>query len=193
MKEKTQTQIVFANKEEALVFCEKKGIKAKNIREYKLNEIIPFSSRVPGIHGYTFSNMYPCRLTRKNTVFNSVEQAFHYFCFQENPEMQEKILACTNGYEVKALCKGANRDSNYEEKKFKVLKYCLGLKFDQCEEFRKLLMSTGDIPLVEWAPWGDVEFGACKCMIDGKEYLIGANATGRTMMQIRLEHRETGA
>jgi ribA/ribD-fused uncharacterized protein len=193
MKEKTQTQIVFANKEEALVFCEKKGIKSKNIREYKLNQVIPFSSRVPGIHGYVFSNMYPCKLIWKDIEFNSVEQVFHYSCYKENPEMQKKILKCKNGFEVKKICTGVSRDADFKEKKFDILKSCLKLKFDQCEQFRTLLMSTGDIPLVEWAPWGDVEFGACKCMIDGKEYLIGANATGRTMMQIRLEHMETGA
>ena len=190
---KNQTQIEFANKEESLVFIEKKGIKTKDVREYKLNDVIPFSSRVPGIHGYVFSNMYPCKLIWKDIEFNSVEQVFHYSCYKENPEMQKKILACKNGYEVKAACKGQRRDADFNEKKFDILKSCMRLKFDQCEQFRALLMATGDIPLVEWAPWGDVEYGTCKCMKGAEEWLIGENATGRTMMQIRLEHMETGA
>ena len=106
--------------------------------------------------------------------------------------MQKKILDCKNGYEVKSVCKGVSRDANFKEKKLDILKSCLKLKFDQCEQFRTLLMSTGDIPLVEWAPWGDVEYGTCKCTQNGGAWLIGENATGRTLMQIRLEHRETG-
>lgn len=189
---KIQTQIKFASREEALIFIEKKGIKTNDVRDYKLNEVIPFSSRVPGIHGYIFSNMYPCKLIWKDIEFNSVEQVFHYSCFQENPEILKKILYCKNGYDVKAVCKGQRRDADFNVKKFEILKSCIRLKFDQCEQFRTLLMATGDIPLVEWAPWGDVEYGTCKYIKDGEEWLIGKNATGRLMMQIRQEHKEAG-
>lgn len=193
MEKRQQQQIEFANKEEALIFVEKKGIESKNVREYKLNEVIPFSSRVPGIYGYVFSNMFPCKLIWKDVEFNSVEQVFHYSCYKENSEMQTKIVNCKNGYEVKAVCKGQHRDADFNEKKFEILKSCIRLKFDQCEQFRTLLMLTGNIPLVEWAPWGDVEYGTCKYMKDGEEWLIGENATGRLMMQIRQEHKEAGA
>lgn len=182
----------FLKQAEILHLCKNRGIHPTSVRVYKMNEVIPFSTWVPGIHGNVFSNMYPCELTWKGIKFNSVEQLFHYSCFKENPEMQAKILACKDGFEVKSLCKGAKRDSNYENMKNKILKACIELKFKQCELFRKLLLDTDDIPLVELAPWGDVEFGTCYCLKNNERWLIGQNACGRLMMQVRLEHREAG-
>lgn len=180
----------FQTRDEAVKYCIKKGIQEKEIRDYRLDDVIPFSSRINSLAATIMSNMYPCTLTYKGKTFNSVEQAFHYYCFTQFPQMQEQIMACKNAFEVKKIIKGAEKDGDYEQKKYRVLANCLQLKYQQCSRFRDFIKASGNTPLVEWAEWGDVEFGCCKYEVDGEWRLIGQNACGRLMMKVRLANRK---
>ena len=185
-------KIEFPDMASGITYCEKRGIDMAQIRTYKLNEVIPFSSRLKSDTSRVLSNMYRCKLRWNGKEFGSVEHAFHYFCLSENPLSQQRILTIDNPFDVKATCKTMEMDSDYLKKRWKVLKFCLNLKYEQCEKFRKILEDSGDIPLVEYAEWGDVFYGTCKFLNKDEEWLIGQNACGRLMMQIRLEHKEAG-
>ncbi len=188
--QKKKFTVEFPSKEDGEKYCEKKGIQSKNIREYEKDKVLCFSSRIQTKEAQILSNMYPCSLSIGWYRFNSVEQAFHYFSFTEDPDVQDYILACRNAYEVKQKCKGLQKDKNFLQKRFGLLEYCLQLKYDQCKEFRDILNQSGDIPLVEWAEWGDVEYGCCKCYDADQEWLIGQNACGRMMMKVRADNRK---
>ena len=186
----TKNVVEFKNHEEGIEYCKKKNIHLKDIREYKVDDVIYFSSRIKTKEAQILSNMYPCKFYIGNIRFNSVEQAFHYFCFTEQPEIQYHILACRSGYEVKSKCKGLRRDSNFLRKRYGLLELCLTEKYLQCAEFREILDNSGDVPLVEWAEWGDVEYGCCKYYNADQECLIGQNACGRLMMKVRQDNRK---
>ena len=62
------------------------------------------------------------------------------------------------------------------------MRKCLEIKYEQCDEFRKVIDSSWGKDLVEDAPW-DSEFGA----MWHKEHnaYVGKNACGRLMMAVR--------
>lgn len=175
--------ITFSNEEEGINYCLKKDIDRGQIRRYKLDEVIPFSSRLKGGNGAILSNMYACNLFWNGMHFNSLEQLYYYFRFDGEPDVQAQIMACKNAFDVKRLGKkfGGGKQSN------KVFEWCLKLKYLQCEEFRKILEESGDKPLVEYAEWGDVKNGCCKFDNVGEDWLIGQNTCGRLMMKVREE------
>lgn len=187
---KFKYKVEFPNREAGVKYCEKKGILAKNIRDYKKDEVIFYSSRVKTREAQILSNMYPCRLNLNGQIFKSVEHMYHYMCFTQYREIQDRIQVCRTGFEVKQMCKGLKRDDNFEEKHHDVMEFCMNLKYQQCKEFREILENSGDVPLVEWAEWGDVSAGTCLYMKGGEEWLIGQNSGGRLLMKVRLNNRK---
>ena len=156
------------------------------MREYNVNESLAFNSYN---ENYVFSNMYPCSIEYDGIKFCGVDHLFHYLLFDGHKDIQSKILKCNgvNGnFQTKTLCKKYEEEllGNVDNKiKYEILYKCLKLKSEQCELFRKLLIESKGKNLVEFAWWGDKEFG---CVLkDGK--FIGKNACGRLMMKVREE------
>ena len=48
----------FQTRDEAVKYCIKKGIQEKEIRDYRLDDVIPFSSRINSLAATIMSNMY---------------------------------------------------------------------------------------------------------------------------------------
>ena len=67
--------------------------------------------------------------------------------------------------------------------RFQFIKEGIRLKASQCDEFKKILIDSGNKNLVEFAWWGDTLWG---CVLKGDEY-VGVNACGRLMMSVRNE------
>lgn len=107
--------------------------------------------------------------------------------FSNNDEMKKKILNCKgicNGFQVKKVC-GENADKiddDYDSKKYKSLEKCLEIKYEQFDEFRKIIDSSLGKVLVKDAPW-DSEYDA----MWQKEHnaYVGKNACGRLMLAVR--------
>ena len=114
---------------------------------------------------------------------------FIIFYFNGHKDVQAKILKCNgiNGnFQAKTLCKKYEEEllGNVENKvKYDILFKCIKLKAEQCELFRKLLIESKGKYLVEWAWWGDKEFG---CVLEDGVFR-GKNACGRLMMKVREE------
>jgi predicted NAD-dependent protein-ADP-ribosyltransferase YbiA (DUF1768 family) len=181
MDKKFLYKIEFENEEEGVKYCLKKGVVEKEIRRYKLSDVITFSSRIKERDSSILSNMYHCDLYYNGLKFNSLEQAYHYFLFDGKPDVQSEIMRCKTSFEVKKVGKKYVGKDN-----FKVLEFCMRLKYKYCKEFRDILVKSGDKEIVEYAEWGDVIYGCCKYGEDG---LIGQNACGRIMMKVREDMR----
>jgi len=95
-------------------------------------------------------------------------------------------------------CKGIN--ANFQAKKISqeneelikditprqrhnLLKKCIQLKAQQCPQFKEYLADTADKNIVEFAWWGDSEYG---CILKNNKY-IGENITGKILEEIRKE------
>ena len=185
MKKNFKKVVEFPSREIGVEYCINKGIVESDIRDYKKDEVLFYSSRVKTWEAQILSNMYMCKLVYKGLIFNSVEQMYHYFVFTQHPDVQVRIQECRTGFDVKKMCKGLERDGDFMEKKYKVMEACLRLKYIQCKEFREVLEKSGNKPIVEWAEWGDVSAGTCRYIEDGEEWLIGRNSGGRLLMKVR--------
>ena len=161
-----------------------KGLKESEIRFYGKESSLLFNSKGDN---FVLSNMFPCHLNYKGIDFQSVEQMFHWMIYSNNESIKRKILSCKgicNGFNVKRICEENidKIDSDYDSKKYKCLSKCLEIKYEQCDEFRKIIDASWGKNLVEEAPW-DAEYGA----MWHKEYnaYVGKNACGRLMMAVR--------
>lgn len=131
------------------------------------------------------SNFYQSNINYEGFVWKNAEQLYQYkkAVFHNRLDLANDIKQCTYAHDAKAKirelkkCKTAWHDS-----KAGVMKEIMNLKWDQCEEFRRVLMSTKGKNLVhnmEDDPiWG---FGR-----DGK----GENLQGKILEEVRAEHME---
>ena len=83
---------------------------------------------------------------------------FHWMIYSNNESIKRKILSCKgicNGFNVKRICEENldKIDSDYDSKKYKCLSKCLEIKYEQCDEFRKIIDASWGKDLVEEAPW----------------------------------------
>ena len=162
----------------------------KNFRIYNASSSLAFNSHN---ENFVLSNMYPCRLVYNDKVFQSAEQLFHWLLFTENKDIQNKILKCSgvcNAYKVKKLCEENKHliDKDYKEKKYKCLLEALQVKYNQCKEFSTILKNNMDKELVEFAYWGDTEWGCTQDKVTHN--YVGKNACGRLMMKVREMNRD---
>lgn len=69
--------------------------------------------------------------------------------------------------------------SDWDEKKYDIMRKGLFQKFNNNNEFQNLLLSTGNVQIIEFNWWGDYIWG-----YDAKNK-VGANALGKLLMEIR--------
>ena len=167
------------------------------IRSYKVGQCIVFNSKCVS-EEKVLSNMYnDCRIEYEGKVFNSSEQLFSYLMC-EDEELKERILKLDNGFDIKKIMNEYKKRFKVDSKEYDlkgkgVIYLCLRLKCMYCARFRRFLMNSGDIPLVEYCYWldktkvDDEVFGT-RLDVDKGEY-IGYNACGRWMMKVREELR----
>ena len=73
---------------------------------------------------------------------------------------------------------------DWEEVKYKVMTWCIEVKLIQnWDTFANLLLLTGNKPIVEYSTKDDT-WGA----IPDGDYLVGTNALGRLLMQVRADY-----
>ena len=165
-------------------FARKYNVSVSDFRCYPKEECIPFNSYDK--RRYVFSNFYPCTLTYNNEFFYSAEQLYFYLCTKQNPALQKEILSKRNAAQVKKMHITEDMmDTNVD--KLKMMKEALNIKYKQCTEYRQALMMSEDYPLVEFAFWWDLYWGATTN--DNSNYYVGVNATGRIQMGIRAENK----
>ena len=155
------------------------------MRKYRDVDCLAFNSYN---ENFVLSNMYPCTLIYNGITFCGVDHLFHYLLFDGFKEVQGKLLKCNgvNGnFQAKKI--GEKFESllgKIDVKlKYDLLYKCLKIKCEQCELFRKKLIDSIGLFLVEFAWWGDKEFG---CVLENGCF-IGKNACGRLMMKVRAE------
>lgn len=176
----------------------------KLVREYKIEDSIFFNSK----YGEkVLSNMFPCKLVYDGVVYNSVEQMFHCLLYKM---LLEKNMECRNAFECKEVYKtyvlekkasklwgeGADDVRRRERERlmdeYRIIHLCHQVKFQQCQQFRDIIINSGNKPIVEWCYWiADKSIDTFGTYRDEEKRLfIGINACGRSMMEVRREFRE---
>lgn len=181
-------------------------IPEKDYREYDIKDSMIYYSGGEMLKGRelkikrgdcsVLSNFYTCRLQYDGREFTSAEQVYHYYRFRETPLIQEMIMQCKTGNQVKAACGGFTfRPKNHQVTRWRYMTLAIELKYLQCKEFRQKLLSLGDTPLVESTPgfdfFGSTVPGTHKKVggvfkgHDVSDKYIGMNGCGRCMMAVR--------
>ncbi|WP_084194551.1 NADAR family protein [Insolitispirillum peregrinum] len=117
----------------------------------------------------------------------ATSEALYQACrFPHRPEIQELILASSSPMTAKMKSKPHRRETrpDWSLVRVPIMKWCLRVKLAQnWKRFSELLLSTGDVPIVEDSRT-DSFWGAKP---DGGDFLVGENALGRLLMELRLK------
>ena len=136
---------------------------------------------------FVLSNMYPCTLDYKDKLFCGVDHLFHYLLFYEYPDIQSQIAKCDGvcgNFKAKDISKKhKDKLTSTPRQRHNLLRKCIELKHSQCPQFKDYLDATKGKYLVEFAYWGDKEYG-CTFNKDRGVY-EGENVCGEILMAIR--------
>ena len=125
------------------------------------------------------SNFFACQLCIDEIVYHSAEQAYQHQKVLGNgrKDLVRGILECSTPWGCKALTRFGVCKS-WESEKVRVMREILLHKYQQCEEFRSVLVNTEDVILIE--DTCDVFWGRG---VDG----MGLNMLGVVLARVRLE------
>jgi ribA/ribD-fused uncharacterized protein len=116
----------------------------------------------------------------------------HYYQANKtkNVEMFTKIVECDGPVQAKRLGKKVMLKENWENIKEDVMLTALRKKF-QIPKFRRKLLDTGNMDLIEGNYWHDNYWGSCTCRHCSN--ILGRNRLGYLIMKVRDEiRREIG-
>ena len=155
-----------------------------SIREYQIKNVITFA-KTDGHFG-ALSNMAPGLNLFINEVNIQSSEILYQACrFPLFPEIQEKIIRAQNPMEAKKISRQYIQYSrqDWDMVKFKIMKWILEVKLIQnFDTFSDTLLATHDKTIVEYskkdAIWGAIQQ-------DDKMTLVGKNALGRLLMELR--------
>ena len=152
-------------------------------RTYNRLECITFRKTAEKFGG--LSNMAGGYLLNVNGVKILTSEALYQACrFPHLPEVQRLIITERSPMTAKMKSK-PHRDNSrvdWDIVRTKVMRWCLQVKLVQnWDQFSKLLLETGDLPIVEDSRKDD--FWGAKP--EDEEILSGANVLGRLLMQVR--------
>lgn len=105
-----------------------------------------------------------------------------------DPEQQEQILRAPTAGLAKRLGRRVTLRPDWEQIKVRVMRDLLFEKFDS-HDYAGLLLSTGDLVLVEGNYWHDNTWGSCFCGSRPGCAGQGENLLGRLLMELRAELR----
>lgn len=155
-----------------------------NARMYRRAEVVVVYKTKESFGG--LSNMasgYPLQI---NGVRILTTEALYQACrFPHLPAIQQEIIGQHSPMTAKMKSKPHRKESrqDWDEVRFKVMRWCLRVKLAQnYEAFGKLLFSTGDRPIVEQSRKDD--YWGAKIAADN-EILVGQNVLGRLLMELR--------
>ena len=139
------------------------------------------------------SNFYPCEIEHQGIKYNSVEsfyvamkcnneQLFNGTQYTIN-DFREMIACMNNPGLVKRIGQQMRVRSDWDTKRLDYMNWAVREKFKD-ENLKELLISTGDLTLIEGNYWHDNFYGQCTCdKCSGK----GKNNLGKILMEVRNE------
>ena len=123
------------------------------------------------------SNFAASKVELDGVEYKSVEHGYQA-AKTLNPEGRRRIREAPTPGAAKKLGRSVYLRPDWEEIKFDVMENLLRQKFNQ-PDFRRALLNTSNIELIEGNTWGDTIWGVCK----GK----GENHLGKILMKIRKD------
>lgn len=136
------------------------------------------------------SNFFGAKMRVNGVVFQTLEQAYHYFKTTD-AEDRAKILACTTpkaaknaGRTVKLRCSKEEWDGHVARELMEAL---LRQKFKQYTALMDKLVQTYPSKLIEGNTWHDNRWGTCYCNREECQGKNGKNWLGELLMKIREE------
>lgn len=158
-------------------------VKLPESRTYRRQESITFRKTAERFGG--LSNMAGGYLLNVNGIRILTSEALYQACrFPHLPEVQCQIIAERSPMTAKMRSKPYrdNSRSDWDIVRTKIMRWCLQVKLVQnWDKFSKLLLETGDLPIVEDSRKDD--FWGAKP--EDEEILVGTNVLGRLLMQLR--------
>lgn len=126
-----------------------------------------------------FSNFYPSTMEIDGYIYNTVENYYQSKKF-EGTEYEHVVRVAKTPYQAKQLAYSDDAkkyfDKRWEDKKLSIMGKALRKKFN-IDQFKNLLLSTGNIEIIEYSNrdyfWGKNNKGE------------GLNMLGRLLMEIR--------
>jgi N-glycosidase YbiA len=153
-------------------------------REYQIKNVITFA-KTDGHFG-ALSNMAPGFNLFINEVNIQSSEILYQVCrFPLFPNIQEEIIRTQNPMDAKKISRQYIQYSrqDWDTVKFKIMKWCLEVKLTQnFDKFSNTLLLTDDQTIVEYSK-KDAIWGAI--LKDDKTTLVGKNALGRLLMELR--------
>ena len=133
---------------------------------------------------YVLSNFSSFKVEIEGIVFDTSEQAYHWYKFTNRPDIQEKILKVRSAHDAFKLANNFKdqRISNWDEIKVDVMLKVLRAKVNQHPYVRRKLLDTGNRELIENS-WRDDVWG-------WGHKKSGQNLLGKCWMEIRAELKE---
>ncbi|MDO9032256.1 MAG: NADAR domain-containing protein [Hydrogenophaga sp.] len=157
----------------------------KDFRTYNRADCAVFRKTAEAFGG--LSNMAPGYPVRINGVRILTVEALYQACrFPHLPEVQRKIIDQTSPMTAKMVGKPHRGDSrpDWDRVRVKIMRWVLRVKLaTHWTQFSALLLSTGDMPIVEDSRKDDF-WGA---MPTDASTLVGMNVLGRLLMELREE------
>lgn len=157
------------------------------MRIYKRNESIVFRKTKEEFGG--LSNMaagFPIKIF--NVIILSSEALYQACRYPNDPEIQMKIISERSPMTAKMKSKAfrSHCRMDWDDVRIQVMRWCIRVKlFQNWRNFSELIFSTGNFPIVEESK-KDAFWGA---QPSDKNLLVGVNALGRLLMELRLEIR----
>lgn len=155
-------------------------------RKYVKTEVITFRD-TKGEYG-ALSNMAPNYSLFINEVIIPNTEVLYQACrFPLFPNIQKEIILQTSPMEAKKISRKyiANTRQDWEDVKFEIMRWCLRAKLIQnWDAFSQILLKTQDKNIVEYSTIDKV----WAAIPQGDRYLVGKNALGRLLMELREEY-----
>lgn len=156
---------------------------ASQVRTYDPSASVVFLKTNERFGG--LSNMAPGFPLWVNGVRIRTSEALYQVCrFPHMPDVQRKIIDQHSPMTAKMRSKPFRNDSrqDWDAVRVKIMRWCLRVKLAQnWREFGRLLLATGDRPIVEQSRKDD--FWGAKVAEDST--LVGMNVLGRLLMELR--------
>ena len=134
------------------------------------------------------SNLYPAAVPIGKRRYLSSEQAFRHIRASENkhPNIAARIVWSRDPYDIMDLDREITLTAEWKKKEDFVLFMCMFRKFEENEDLRDLLLSTGDLELAEATRNTKLATGASINSTTMKTHAwTGENRQGKHSMKIR--------
>lgn len=167
----------------------KHPISPSQVRQYKRGSCMVFYRTTDALGMLSNFAMYPCHLETPRLLLKSSEILYQILKFSDHPEIQRQIADCVFPKYAKQVAQTnaafVRSDWIADKVNLAAMRFTLLAKLISNPSLEKILIQTGDVPLVELSKFDD--FWGAKP--DG-EYLTGVNALGRLWIELRQQIRD---